>query len=140
MKKRALLLALFILAFTGTESAPSGMRGVVADCDIDKGPCSKTVGQRTVVLDIEPKPVRVMRELIFRISVRNGGEQREAVIELEMPGMYMGTNRVMLKRESSGEYTGKGIIPRCPSGKRLWRATVTIADTVEVDYLFNVTY
>jgi hypothetical protein len=64
----------------------------------------------------------------------------EIAVDLTMPGMYMGKNRVILKRESPGKYTGKGIIPLCPSGRKLWKATVTVAGVDAAGFLFNVTY
>lgn len=140
MRKSIATIIILALLFMHNISPAVDKDNLLDYCEIDKGPCSRTMGERSVVLDINPKPVRAMRELIFTVFLKGGGDQREAVIDLGMPGMYMGVNRVTLKRESPGKYTGKGIIPRCPSGKRLWRATVTIADTVAADYLFNVTY
>ena len=35
---------------------------------------------------------------------------------------------------------GQGVIVRCPSGKRIWRATVTLPSIGNVDFTFDVVY
>ncbi len=108
------------------------------DCDIDKGPCTKRIDNIEIALDINPKPVEAMKELSFTVNLRGSSGHEKLIIDLDMPGMYMGENRVLLKRSADGEFTGIGVIPRCPSGKRLWRATIEIPDIGKVDFLFNV--
>jgi hypothetical protein len=111
------------------------------DCEIDKGPCSKTIGRMTIIIDIAPKPVKAMAELAFTLTITgNAAPPPELVLNLGMPGMYMGSNRVILRRGRDGTYTGKGIIPRCPSGKRLWSAAVDIPGSGKVGFTFNVSY
>jgi hypothetical protein len=69
-----------------------------------------------------------MAELTFTVGVRRDGVPLEAAdveIALEMPGMYMGENRVALAPAGGGTYRGTGTVVRCPSGKRTWEATVT---------------
>ena len=112
---------------------------------MDKGPCSKKIGNAEVILDIYPKPVSAMRELMVYASLKGAGIYEKLKVEFDMPGMYMGRNEVILVRTKDGRYAGKGIIPRCPSGKKLWRATVEIPEqkspkTKKIEFLFNVTY
>jgi hypothetical protein len=57
-----------------------------------------------------------------------------------MPAMAMGPNRVILKQVDQNTYEGKGIIVRCKSGKRTWRATVTLPGLGKVEYTFDVIY
>jgi hypothetical protein len=57
-----------------------------------------------------------------------------------MPGMEMGRNHVELKSVGSGEFQGTGVIVRCPSGRTIWRATVTIPDQGTIDFIFDVIY
>jgi hypothetical protein len=108
------------------------------DCDIDRGPCTKRIDNIEIALDINPKPVKAMKELSFTVNLRGSSGHEKLIIDLDMPGMYMGENRVLLKRSDDGEFTGIGVIPRCPGGKRLWRATIEIPDIGKVDFLFNV--
>jgi hypothetical protein len=55
-----------------------------------------------------------------------------------MPGMYMGRNEVILKKSPTGAFTGRGIIPRCPAGKTLWQADITLPGNVRLSYRFHV--
>ncbi len=108
------------------------------DCLIDQGPCTSTVAGRQVVFDISPKPVRFMKELAFTVTVDGRKTAPTVLLDLTMPGMYMGINQVILKRTADGPYSGKGIIPRCPSGKKLWRAEVSLPGGGKASYTFNV--
>ncbi|MFA5352783.1 MAG: hypothetical protein WC291_01005 [Thermodesulfovibrionales bacterium] len=123
--------AVLLLSCSAQQSSPD-----LPDCDISQGPCAKTVMNRQVVLEISPRPVEAMKELSFRLTAE-GCREREIFLDLTMPGMYMGENRVVLRRVR-GAYEGKGIIPRCPSGRRLWQATIDIPGTGKVSYRFDV--
>ena len=79
-----------------------------------------------------------MKELIFTIRATGRNTAPAILLDLSMPGMYMGRNEVVLKKNPDGSYSGKGIIPRCPSGRMLWRAAVTVPGAGKVSYTFNV--
>ncbi|MHB8882552.1 MAG: hypothetical protein ACYC69_13720 [Thermodesulfovibrionales bacterium] len=124
------------------------------DCRIDDGPCSKVLEDQKlqVVFDIGPKPVRTMKRLAFRITLQDSasaaagaGANSEVWIDLSMPGMTMPENRVSLRREAAGLYTGEGVIVKCTSGKKVWKAGVSVrrpgrpADAVlTVPFFFRV--
>ena len=110
------------------------------DCDLDKGLCIKRIGQVEVTLDINPKPVKAMRELAFTLSVRGAEAPGELALDLSMPGMYMGKNLVPMKRGADGTYRGEGVIPKCPSGRRLWTAEADIPGTGKISFTFHVSY
>jgi hypothetical protein len=112
------------------------------ECEINAGPCSKKSGDAQVLLDIQPKPVKAMGELTFTVTVKGMKDYESLKLDLKMPGMYMGTNEVTLVKTGAGRYTGRGIIPRCHSGKRLWSATVVMPghNPPETSFLFNVLY
>jgi len=99
------------------------------DCRLDAGPCIQTSGTLSVVFDISPKPLRVMRELIFTVTVKDKGRSvtdASILISLSMPGMFMGENIVRLSHRADGVYDGTGVIIRCPSGENVWQASVTV--------------
>jgi len=110
---------------------------------IDAGACTKFVDDMQVTLDIAPKPVRAMRELQFSIQLARGTapvRHAEVVVDLTMPGMNMGENKVRLRGAGDGTYRGTGIIVRCSSGKTLWKASVAVKDgqrVIVADYLFD---
>jgi hypothetical protein len=47
-------------------------------------------------------------------------------VELSMPGMYMGENKIVLHADGEGRYVGKGPLLRCASGRRDWVAEVVL--------------
>ena len=106
---------------------------------IHQGPCTITAGQRTVTLNIEPKPVRTMKELTFSVTVTPCDKLPETLLlDLSMPGMQMGNNQVTLVKKSGCLYEGKGIIVHCMSGRTLWQATI-LSDTLNNPaFTFNV--
>lgn len=93
-------------------------------CDINKqGGCIEA----GFTFSIEPVPVTAMKESVFRVKVDDQSlipEGTDLALHLAMPGMDMGPNRFRLKHIGSGLYSGKGVIPRCPSGRTLWSATI----------------
>lgn len=110
---------------------------------IDAGPCMKTADGMTVSFDLTPKPVRAMRELRFSVRLAEGGrpvERAMITVDLTMPGMQMGEHVVPLSALGDGRYAGTSVIIRCPSGKKLWNAGVSIhrkGTATTVDYRFE---
>ena len=109
-------------------------------CEVNAGPCSGSLKNIQVTLDVEPKPVKAMEELTF--TVRFAGEKfvGDPYIDLGMPGMNMGRNRVFLKPVGESVYQGRGVIVRCPSGRRSWKAAVIIPQVGSVEFVFDVVY
>ena len=131
------------LALNGTGFSPvyASGKGTGIDCDIQHGACTKEIGKMKVVLDIQPKPVKAMEELLFRVTLWGTQPKlADLYIDLGMPGMDMGPNRVLLKAVRPGVYEGKGIIVRCPSGRRTWRARVRVPNLGKTDFIFDVIY
>lgn len=117
-----------------------GFSAAEEKCDLLKGPCKKKAGDIEISLDISPKPVKAMERLLFSVSVKGGHTGETLFLDLAMPGMYMGNNRVFLKKAGDGKYYGKGIIPRCPTGKPLWSATIELSGKTKVEFPFDVLY
>jgi CheY-like chemotaxis protein len=119
--------------------AGSTLHASAVDNSIHEKDCSVTVGQRTVTLNIEPKPVKHMKELTFSVTVTPCDKLPDTLLlDLSMPGMQMGKNQVTLVKKSNCLYEGKGIIVRCMSGRTLWQATV-LSDTLNNPaFTFNV--
>jgi hypothetical protein len=145
-KKRSLTMIIFCLfLFHSTPfvvpAVASGKKSDnLLDCDIHEGPCTKSLQDVIVTLDIKPKPVKAMSNLGFRVTLSGKQPASSPVIDLDMPGMRMGRNQVTLKATGEGAYEGTGIIVRCPSGRRVWRATVIIPDLGSVGFTFDVVY
>lgn len=110
------------------------------NCDAHHGACSQTIGGVTVSLEIAPRPVKAMQDLVFKVSLSGEPPPQSPYIDLGMPAMKMGPNRVELKDTGAGTYEGRGVIVRCPSGRRTWFANVTIPGTGDVKFIFDVIY
>jgi len=111
------------VAAVGPRSAPT--------CQLSRGPCARSVGAATVTLDVDGRPLRTMRDLVFsvRVSPPGAAASRDGRIALVMPGMYMGENRVALTLVGAGQWRGRGVIVRCPTGNRTWIAEVELPAT-----------
>lgn len=107
-------------------------------CDVHQGPCTMTLPNGTITLDINPKPVKAMKDLIFRLMVSGTQLTSGPYLDLRMPGMEMGPNRVVMKTAGEGLYQGKGIIVKCPSGRRTWKAEVTLPGLGTTEFIFDV--
>ncbi len=105
----------------------------------EESPCTITSGQRTVTLNIEPKPVRAMQELTFTLTVRPcDALPASLLLDLSMPGMEMGKNQVTLHKTNDGRYEGKGVIIRCMSHHTLWRVTIVSDELHNPAFTINV--
>lgn len=134
---------LFTLVFSGTPATQaSGTNDEkLINCDIQKTSCTQPLASGTVTLDILPRPVKAMADLTFHLSIKDIVIADTPFIDLGMPGMKMGPNKVQLKKTENGtEYSGTGIIVRCPSGRTIWKASVTLPGAGTVEYVFNVIY
>jgi hypothetical protein len=127
-----------MLVLTGSAAAAGSL------CRIDDGPCTAIAAGMTMTFEIAPRPVRAMRELTFSVVLRHRDryvEDASVTVELTMPGMEMGRNVVVLKHTAGGRYEGKGVIVRCPSGGRTWKASIAASrrsGTAVADLLFEV--
>jgi hypothetical protein len=114
-------------------------------CDIQRSSCFiETDDGLTIEFDIQPKPVAAMSELTFIVNLSRGVSpltDASIALDLSMPGMFMGKNRPVLKQVYNGRYEGKGIITKCPSGKKTWQAEVTVkhaGKTAVASFVFEV--
>jgi hypothetical protein len=135
------LLTAFLLAAPGRISAGDKYQELI-NCALHAGPCSQTLGGVEVTLEVTPKPIKAMQDLSFKVTLTGklSPAPRAPYIDLGMPGMKMGPNRVQLKSAGNDTYEGQGVIVRCPSGRRIWRATVIIPAVGQADFIFDVIY
>ena len=141
-KHRKAFLYFFLLAscLFSKEIAAEETPSTLTTCDIQLGPCTRVKETLTVTLDIIPKPVKAMKELTFRLTLTGRELSDNPHIDLSMPGMDMGPNRVLMARVGNNTYEGLGVIVKCPSGRRTWKAKVTLPDAGVMDFVFDVLY
>lgn len=131
---------LFLQIFSSSAIASEKETDTAGNCDIQKGACIQALESGTVTLDILPRPVTAMTDLTFNITLESLAPGSDPFIDLGMPGMEMGPNQVLLQKTSEGVYTGAGVIVRCPSGRTLWQADVTIPSVGKSAFTFHVVY
>jgi hypothetical protein len=112
------------------------------NCDLHQGACTQNLAGTTVTLTVAPRPVKAMRDLSFQVifTGKLPPTTKPPYIDLGMPGMNMGPNRVQLKSTGTATYEGSGVIVRCRSGRRTWQARVTIPGVGQTDFIFDVVY
>ncbi len=138
---RVALSAVLLLAFSSSGNAGDKYREMI-NCELHRGVCSQSLSGSTVTLAVTPRPVKAMQDLLFQVSFSDKlpPDAKLPYIDLGMPGMKMGPNRVQLKSAGNNTYEGRGVIVKCPSGRRTWRATVTVPDLGQTDFVFDVIY
>jgi hypothetical protein len=109
-------------------------------CNIHETACVKNLPDCVVSLDITPKPVKAMTDLNFIVILTGERPSAQPYIDLGMPGMNMGPNQVKLISVGDNVYQGKGVIVRCPSGRKTWQAFVTIPDIGIAEFTFDVVH
>ena len=121
--------------------ADNGYRKLI-NCDLHDEACTDRIGNMDIRLDVTPKPIRAMRDLVFTVTLSGNGESSltPPVIDLSMPGMDMGPNRVKMKSVGKNLFEGKGVIVKCPSGHRVWKATVMVPHIGQAEFIFDVIY
>ena len=135
------LFAAFLTAAPGYLSAGDKYQEMI-NCDLHQGACTQNLSGSMITLAVTPRPVKAMQDLLFRVRFRGNllPNAELPYIDLGMPGMQMGPNRVELKPVGNDIFEGRGVIVRCPSGRRTWRATVTVPDFGQADFIFDVIY
>ena len=109
------------------------------ESNIHEGPCTIKSDNHTVTLNIDPKPVKAMKELTFSLTVTPGDKLPDKLLlDLSMPGMQMGKNQVTLVKKSASFYNGRGIIVRCMSRQTLWQVTILSDELKNPIFTFNV--
>ena len=131
----ALLLLLVTLSINIVFAGESAI-----NCRAHNGKCTLPMGKETVTLEISPRPVTAMQDSTFTVTLPGNPPAQTPYIDLGMPAMKMGLNRVQLKSDGNGDYVGKGVIVRCKSGRRTWFANVVVPGMGEAKFIFDVVY
>ena len=121
-------------------SPPADASGAKINCDAHSGACTQTIGEVAVTMEISPRPVEALKDLLFQVTLSGSHSARATHIDLGMPAMKMGPNRVELKSTGPGKFEGRGVIVKCASGRRTWFAIVTVPDHGEAVFVFDVVY
>ncbi|MFC1769505.1 hypothetical protein ACFLZI_00440 [Nitrospirota bacterium] len=86
-----------------------------------------TNSKRSVFVDIQPRPILAMREVVIRVTTDSPVPLgKKLKMEFDMPDMYMGKNIARLQLKDDNVWEGVIVLPRCPSGEPLWHAFMSI--------------
>ena len=137
----ATIFIVALLATPGHVSADDKYQEMI-NCNLHQGACTQSLAATSVTLTVTPRPVKAMQDLLFQVRLKGNlpPGNKLPYIDLGMPGMNMGPNRVQLKSAGGNLYKGQGVIVKCPSGRRIWQATVTIPDAGKTEFIFDVIY
>ncbi len=105
----------------------AGEVGEGVHCDAGQKACAADADGLHVVLDLAPHPPVPLRAIEAAVRLTRAGAPvagADVDVELSMPGMYMGENRIALRPAGDGQYRGEGALLRCASGRRDWLAEV----------------
>ncbi len=135
------MATVLLLSVCGVANAGDKYQEMI-NCDLHKGACTQSLEGTSITLEVTPRPVKALQKLVFKVTLSEKTFQstKTPYIDLGMPGMNMGPNRVQLKSTGSNSYEGEGVIVKCLSGRRTWQATVTIPDTGQTQFVFDVIY
>lgn len=128
-----ILLAGFILAvWLGSSffSLPSKEAGVASQCDLHQQRCTVQIGEATLSLEIQPRPIQSMTPFNYYVQI-DGVEASNVLINLQGSEMFMGINQTALTavKGQPGTFTGSGQLAVCTTGEMLWRLTVAAETT-----------
>lgn len=134
-------ICLIVIVLPLTAQADNGYRKQI-NCDLHDSACVQRVGDTDITLEVSPRPVEAMKDLVFKVTLSSSDKVPSAAphIDLNMPKMNMGKNQVKMNTVGPNVYEGNGVIVRCASGHRVWRATVTVPDLGKADFVFDVIY
>lgn len=129
---------LLLVAALSVNTVSAGESSI--NCQAHDGKCTLPMGKETVTLEIMPRPVTAMQDSAFTVTLSGKPPGQAPYLDLGMPAMKMGPNRVHLKPVGNGAYKGKGVIVRCKSGRRTWFANVVVPGAGEAKFVFDVVY
>lgn len=90
-------------------------------------------------LDLNPKPVVSMKEITFTLVLDyQKFTPEEILLDLTMPEMYMGDNKVRLTKKQDNIYEGKGIFPECTSKFTKWNIEVFFDQYTSTNVQFDI--
>ena len=107
----------------------AGAVGEGVHCDAGLRACAADAGGLRVVLELSPRPPVPLKSLEAGVQLSRDGKPvpgAEVTVEISMPGMFMGDNRIPLRASGEGRYAGTGALLRCTSGRRDWLAEVVV--------------
>jgi len=97
-----------------------------SECNLHVNACTvPLVDDSLLTLEIEPKPIPLMKPLHFRV-LSHTSTLPFIEIKLFATNMNMGFHTFKLYLKESGYYEGEGMLPTCVVGNMIWQANVIL--------------
>ncbi len=94
-------------------------------CDFTKGPCKAVRKAQQIIFAIEAGTTSSFVPLDFRVQLV-GFAANSVAIDFQGVDMFMGINKLDLKRQADGSYIGTRTLPGHVNQSMLWRAKIYI--------------
>lgn len=95
-------------------------------CDFHSGPCSQTIGENIITLELNPANAPSEKPLKFNLKFSSPvviGDSR-----IEGRDMFMGLIPIKWQQQAESHYQASAIYGSCASGYMVWRLMVSFTD------------
>ncbi len=121
----ALLIALALWWIQRTPTHPIVNIELAKNCQLHHQACHINHEGMMFSLDITPKPIPVAKQLNVTAMI-NGTNPTQVQLDINGSNMYMGYNRITLKQQEDGSWTGKSLLAFCTIDAMQWQLTLLV--------------
>jgi hypothetical protein len=136
----ALLSAATVFWWLGVAHETTIPLALNTPCDLSSGGCQASLNNKTVSLNITPKPIPIMQPIQVDIDTTDFESLSEVGINVEGVNMFMGYQVASLSPTSAHHWQGSFILPICTQTQMQWKATLTLRSSqgiFQAEYPFN---
>jgi len=122
----ALLMAFFVW-WTQQGGATQNIKTLKLDplCQLHLHACTTHDQNLSVTLTITPKPIPIAKQLNVTVAI-DGIHPTQVQLDINGSNMYMGYNRITLKQQEDGNWTGKSLLAFCTTDAMQWQLTLLV--------------
>lgn len=129
MKRLFFLLSVLVVLSSCTHNKNAQVWPLNKACNLHQQTCTTTHGEQAVTLSITPRPIPVAKPLDVTVTLKQI-PAKQVALDISGLNMYMGYNRVTLKKTQPGVWQGKSMLAFCTNDTMQWQLTVLI-DTAD---------
>jgi hypothetical protein len=135
-----LLSALFLWWTQQTPAQNITSLALAKACNLHQQACYNAYQDIKLSLDITPKPIPIAKQLAVSAHIE-GVIPIQVQLDINGSNMYMGYNRITLKQQTDGSWTGKSLLAFCTTDQMQWQLTLLIdlADGSQLQAPFPLT-
>lgn len=121
----ALLIAVALWWTQRTPTQPIVNIELAKNCQLHQQACISRYQNITLTLDITPKPIPIAKQLNISAQI-TGTTPTQVQLDINGSNMYMGYNRITLKQQTDGNWTGKSLLAFCTTDAMQWQLTLLV--------------